>query len=417
MNISKYSLDNNLNIYIKKDSRAPVVLSQIWYKVGSTYEPQKLTGISHMLEHMMFKGTDKYSKDDLNSIVENNGGLQNAFTSFDYTAYYQFWHKKNLELSLSIESSRMANLLFDENEFTPERKVVLEERNLRVDDKAFSYAFEQFMKLAYQSNSRHTPIIGWREDIEKYTLSNLKDWYQQHYAPNNSSIVLVGDIDEKSAIAMAKDYFGSIAKSNLKSYCKESSLINFGYRHSQIKKSPNDTDAAILGYITPSLTTDYEKNDPFALMVLNNIIGSADASILQQKLVREENLCCHIDSEYSPFIKGEDIFIITAIANHDQDLENIQEEIEKAIDHLKTTGISQDQLNRAKVTIKADKVFAMDSLETQANLIGSLASINLDVDYYKYLEKLYDVTVQDVNRVLDKYFNKENLTSLHLLRD
>lgn len=417
MNISKYSLDNDLNIYIKKDSRAPVVLSQIWYKVGSTYEPQKLTGISHMLEHMMFKGTDKYSKDDLNSIVENNGGIQNAFTSFDYTAYYQFWHKKNLELSLSIESSRMANLFFDESEFTPERKVVLEERNLRVDDKAFSYAFEQFMKLAYQGNSRHTPIIGWREDIENYTLGNLKEWYQQHYAPNNSSIVLVGDIDEKSAIAMTKEHFGSIPKSKLEDYNNEPSLINFGYRHSQIKKSPNDTDAAILGYITPSLTTDYEKNDPFALMILNNILGSADASILQQKLVREQNLCCHIDSEYSPFIKGEDIFIITAIANHDQNLENIQEKIEEAISHLITTGISQEQLNRAKVTIKADKVFAMDSLETQANLIGSLASINLDVDYYKYLEKLHDVTTQDVNRVLDKYFNKENLTSLHLLRD
>ncbi|MED7818658.1 MULTISPECIES: M16 family metallopeptidase [unclassified Francisella] len=417
MNISKYSLDNNLNIYIKKDTRAPVVLSQIWYKVGSTYEPQKLTGISHMLEHMMFKGTDKYSKDDLNSIVENNGGIQNAFTSFDYTAYYQFWHKKNLELSLSIESSRMANLLFDENEFIPERKVVLEERNLRVDDKAFSYAFEQFMKLAYQNNSRHTPIIGWREDIENYTLNNLKDWYKQNYAPNNSSIVLVGDINEKSAIDMIKDYFNHIPKSNLKNQNKEPSLINIGYRYSQIKKSPNDTDASILGYIVPSLTTDYKDNDPFALMILNNILGSADASILQQKLVREENLCCHIDSEYSPFTKGEDIFIITAIANHDQNLDKIQEKIEKTISNLKANGISQEQLNRAKVTIKADKVFSMDSLETQANLIGSLASINLDVDYYKYLEKLYDVTTKDVNRVLDRYFNKENLTSLHLLRD
>ena len=110
-----------LNIYIKKDSRAPVVLSQIWYKVGSTYEPQKLSGISHMLEHMMFKGTTKYSKDDLNNLVENNGGVQNAFTSFDYTAYYQFWHKKNLELSLSIESSRMANLLFDEKKVSLHR--------------------------------------------------------------------------------------------------------------------------------------------------------------------------------------------------------------------------------------------------------------------------------------------------------
>ncbi|AIT08917.1 peptidase M16 [Candidatus Francisella endociliophora] len=417
MNIHKHSLNNNLNIYIKKDSRAPVALSQIWYKVGSTYEPTKLTGISHMLEHMMFKGTDKYSKDDLNSIVENNGGIQNAFTSFDYTAYYQFWHKKNIELSLSIESSRMANLLFDEAEFTPERKVVLEERNLRVDDKAFSYAFEQFMKLAYKENSRHTPIIGWREDIENYTLANLKNWYQQNYAPNNANIILVGDIDTNSAISMVSDYFGHIPKSQLDNQKIEPSLVNTGYRHLEIKKSPNDTAAAILGYIAPSLTTEYQDNDPFALMILNNILGSADASILQQKLVREENLCCHIDSEYSPFIKGEDIFIITAVANHDESLESIQDKIETAITNLRSTGISEEQLNRAKVTIKADKVFAMDSLETQANLIGSLASINLDVDYYKYLEKLYAVTVDDVNRVLDRYFDKQNLASLHLLRD
>ena len=131
----------------------------------------------------------------------------------------------------------------------------------------------------------------------------------------------------------------------------------------------------------------------------------------------EENLCCHIDSEYSPFIKGEDIFTITAVANHDECLEKIQDKIEATITELRSTGISEEQLNRAKVTIKADKVFAMDSLETQANLIGSLASINLDVDYYKYLEKLYSVTVNDVNRTLDRYFDKQNLTSLHLLRD
>jgi len=152
-------------------------------------------------------------------------------------------------------------------------------------------------------------------------------------------------------------------------------------------------------------------------MILSNILGGADASILQQKLVREENLCCHIDSEYSPFIKGEDTFIITAVANHDENLEYIQNKIEAIIKDLRTTGITQEQIDRAKVTIKANKVFAMDSLETQANLIGSLASINLDVDYYRYLENLYDVTINDVNRVLDRYFDKQNLASLHLLRD
>ena len=417
MSIHSYSLDNGLNIHIKSDSRAPVVLSQIWYKVGSTYEVKGITGISHMLEHMMFKGTDKYTKEQMNSLVENNGGVQNAFTSFDYTGYYQFWHKQNLELSLSIESSRMSNLLFDENEFNPEKKVVLEERSLRVDGKAFSYAFEQFMQLAYKSNSRHIPIIGWREDIEAYTLANLKDWYQQHYAPNNASIVIVGDINPSDTYEMIKEYFGNIPKSQRQQTKLEPTLLNIGHRHIQTQKSPNDTSVTIMGYITPSLTTNYSDNDPFALMILNSILGDADASILQQKLTRDESLCCNVDSEYSPFIRGEDIFVITAIANHNQNLENIQFRIENIINELKEIGVTEAQLNRAKVVIKSDKIFSMDSLETQANLIGSLASIGLDVDYYKYIDKLYDVTLEDIHRVLNRYFTKENLTSLHLLKD
>lgn len=417
MSIHPYSLDNGLNIYIKPDSRAPVVLSQIWYKVGSTYEPKSISGISHMLEHMMFKGTDKYTKDQINSMVENNGGIQNAFTSFDYTAYYQFWHKSNLKLSLELESSRMSNLLFDENEFIPEKKVVLEERSLRVDDKAFSFAFEQFMQLAYQTSSRHVPIIGWREDIEGYTLANLKDWYQQHYAPNNASIVIIGDVNPAHTYEMIKEHFGNIPKSKLQKSQPESSLFNIGHRHTQIQKSPNDTAMAIMGYITPSLTTDYSDNDPFALMILNSILGDADASILQQKLTRDESLCCDVNSEYSPFIRGEDIFVITAIANHDQSLEDIQTKIESIIENLKETGVTEAELNRAKIVIKSDKIFSMDSLETQANLIGSLASIGLDVDYYKYIDKLYDVTLKDIHRVLNRYFAKENLTSLHLLKD
>lgn len=417
MSIHSYSLDNGLNIYIKQDLRAPVVLAQIWYKVGSSYEHRGLTGISHMLEHMMFKGTDKYSKEQMNSFVENNGGIQNAFTSFDYTAYYQYWHKKNLELSLSLESSRMNNLLFDEQEFKPEKKVVLEERSLRVDDKAFSYAFEQFMKLAYSTNSRHVPIIGWREDIEGYTLANLKNWYQQYYAPNNANIVIVGDVNPTDTFDMVKNYFGTIAPSKLQEPKQEPTLLNKGYRHIQIQKPPNDTSAIIMGYITPSLTTNFQDNDPFALILLNNILGDADAAILPQKLTRDENLCCNIDSEYSPFIRGEDIFVITAIANHDQNLEVIQTKIENIITDLKATGITQTQLDRAKVVIKADKIFSMDSLETQASLIGSLASIGLDVDYYQYINELYNVTTKDIHRVLNRYFAHKNLTSLHLQKD
>ena len=165
------------------------------------------------------------------------------------------------------------------------------------------------------------------------------------------------------------------------------------------------------------MTVKFNNNDPFALMILNSILGSADASILQQKMVREENLCCFVDSEYTPFTKGEELFLVSAVANEDENISDIQTKIENIIENLKIDGVTKEQLTRAKVTIKADKIFSMDSIETQANLIGSLASIDLDVNYYKYIEKLYDVTTGDINRVLNTYFNKKNLTSLHLLKD
>ena len=416
--IHNYKLENGLEIFIKQDKRAPVVLSQIWYKVGSTDEPTGLTGISHMLEHMMFKGTDKYTKEDINNIVENNGGIQNAFTSFDFTAYYQFWHKKNLDLSLSIESSRMNNLLFDENEFIPERKVVIEERNLRVEDNPISFAFEQFMKLAYKKSPRHIPIIGWMEDIENYKLENLKEWYKSNYSPNNACIVIVGDVKINETIAKINNYFAHIPKSNInKKQETIQSVMNIGYRHKSMQKSPNNLDMAVLGYATPSLTTNFENNDPYALILLNTILGSADFSILQKELIRDNNICENVDSEYSPFIKGEDIFIISAIGSDRYSLNDIKDKILGIIENLKETGVTSQQLNRAKVTIKSDKIYSMDSIETQANLIGSLACIGLDTDYYKYLDNLYLVTEDDIKRVLNKYFKKENLTSLYLQKD
>jgi len=417
MNIHKYKLSNNLEIYIKEDKRAPVVLSQIWYKVGSTYEPEGITGVSHMLEHMMFKGTEKYTKEEMNSLVENNGGIQNAFTSYDFTAYYQFWHKDNLDLSLSIESSRMANLKFDEDEFSPERKVVIEERNLRVEDKPFSYAHEQFMKLAYTDRCRQAPIIGWMRDIKNYKLNDLKNWYQQNYAPNNAVIVIVGDINHEEVYEKIEQQFANIPQSKIKKQIAQESSLNIGYRHKSIQKSPNDLNALILGYITPSLTTAFENNDPYALMILNTVLGSADASILQKEMIRDTNYCCDVDTEYSPFTRGEELFLITAIANEPHSLKRIQNSIEKIIANIRDNGVTQEQLDRAKVTIKSDKVFSMDSMETQANLIGTLACIGLDVDYYKYIDELYKVTTDDVHRVLNRFFTKENLVSLYLKKD
>ena len=205
--ISEYRLDNGLQLIVKADHRAPVVVSQVWYKVGASYEHNGITGISHILEHMMFKGTQNLAPNAFSKIIAANGGRENAFTGRDYTAYFQILQKDRLPVSFRLEAERMANLLIDEKELIKEREVVAEERRLRTDDNPQNRLWEAFHAAAFVSSPYHHPIIGWMSDIRHYNAQDLRQWYQKWYAPNNATLVVAGDVEPDAVYQLAKQYF------------------------------------------------------------------------------------------------------------------------------------------------------------------------------------------------------------------
>jgi len=205
--VHEYQLDNGLKLIVKEDHRAPVVVSQVWYKVGSSYEHDGITGVSHVLEHMMFKGTDDHPPGEFSRIISENGGTENAFTSSDYTAYFQKLEKSRLPISFELEADRMRKLRLQDKEFRKEINVVMEERRLRTEDKPTAQTYEQFSAAAFTSSSVRIPTIGWMNDLENMQLADLQRWYERWYAPNNAVVVVVGDVVPEEVLKLAKNYF------------------------------------------------------------------------------------------------------------------------------------------------------------------------------------------------------------------
>ncbi|MCF6764848.1 insulinase family protein [Thiotrichales bacterium 19S3-7] len=413
--IYEYTLDNGLKIIIKPDHRAPVVLSQIWYRVGSTYEPNGITGISHMLEHMMFKGTKQFKPGDIDQLVEENGGQQNAFTSYDYTAYYQYWGKDNLKLSFEIESDRMHQLQLEQHLFDKEKQVVLEERNMRTEDNPIGYAFERHMAAANLSNPRHHPIIGWRGDIEQYQLDDLNQWYKQWYAPNNATLVVVGDVDPKAVYEEAKHYFNAIPKATLPIQKVHYVQPASGIQRVDVKRPKVEVPTIIIGYNTPSIKTAENAWEPYALMVLDSILGGNASSRLQTNLIRKKEVATSISSEYEPFAINGTQLIVFALPTPNFTLELLEKGIIAQIESLKHDLISETELQRVKVNVLASKVYSMDSLNSQAYLLGSFASIGLSPEQaQEYLKYLLEVTPEQIQQVANKYLVEDNMTITYL---
>ena len=213
--VQEFMLDNGLKLVVKEDHRAPVVVSQVWYKVGSSYEHAGITGISHALEHMMFKGTKKYPPGEFSRIIATNGGEENAFTSSDYTAYFQTLEKSRLPISFELESDRMRNLVLPKDEFAREIEVVKEERRMRTEDDPQALLYETLNATAFETSPYRQPIIGWMSDLEAMKISSLKDWYKKWYAPNNATVVVVGDVNADEVYKLALKYFAPLPRENI----------------------------------------------------------------------------------------------------------------------------------------------------------------------------------------------------------
>lgn len=412
--VSERMLENGLKVLVKEDHRAPVVVSQVWYKVGSSYEYEGITGVSHILEHMMFKGTKAHPPGDFSRIVAENGGQENAFTGQDYTSYYQRLEKTRLPVSFELEADRMRDLQLTGEEFNKEREVVLEERRMRTDDQPRAKAYEYFMAVAHTNGGYRNPIIGWADDIRNLTVGDLQDWYELWYAPNNATLVVVGDVDPDEVFSLAEEYFGPLKSGTPVTVKPRVEVEQVGTRRLHIRV-PAELPYLVMGYKVPVLKTIASEREAYALEVLSGILDGGDSARLASRLMRRKQLAVSASAEYDLYARLTSQFLFDATPAQGHTLEQLESALREEIDDLKTRLVSPEELNRVKAQVLASDIFERDSIFYQSMQIGMLETVGLGwqrVD--EYVDQINRVTAEDIQASARKYLVDEKLTVAYL---
>jgi zinc protease len=409
--VHEYSLDNGLKIYVKEDHRAPVVASMVWYKVGSSYEYDGITGISHALEHMMFKGTEKHPPGEFSRIIAENGGKENAFTNRDYTAYFQRLQKDRLKISFEMEADRMRHLKVLPEEFAKEIQVVMEERRMRTEDDPESLTYEAFNATAYVNSPYHWPVIGWMDDLKSMTADDVRHWYQVWYAPNNASLVVVGDVDPDHVYQLAKKYFGPLKPSDDIPPLKPRNEVEQRGERRIIVKAPAELPYLLMGYKTPVINGKKDEWEPYALDVLANVLDGGNSARFAKQLVRGQQVAANAGAGYSPFSRQKTLFLFDGQPAQGHTIAELEQAIRDQIKQVKEKPVSEAELARIKAQVIAGKVYEKDSVFYQAMQIGSLETIGLDWRLAdNYAERIQQVTAEQVQKVARKYLSDDQLT-------
>ncbi len=408
--ITETTLKNGLKIIVKPDHRAPVVISQVWYKVGSSYETGGTTGVSHVLEHMMFKGTQKYPSGEFSKIISLNGGEDNAFTSKDYTAYYQKLEKSRLKVSFELEADRMRGLLLPQKEFEKEVMVVMEERRWRTDDKPQSLTYEQFQASAFNHSGYRNPIIGWMNDLQNMTVEDLSLWYQRYYAPNNATIVVVGDVKAEEVFTLAEHYFGA-----LKPFKITPPKPRIEREQKSSKRIEMKLDAKIpylvMGYKVPVINTSTIKWEPYALDLLAGILDGGDSARFSKQLVKGSKIASSAGASYSMDSRKQDLFLLDGIPSKGISNKQLEEALLKQLDAIKTTLVTDEELNRVKAQVISSAVYEQDSMFYQAMKIGIAETVGIGWQQdSQYVQQIQNVTAEQIQQVAQKYMLEKSLT-------
>ncbi len=413
--VQSHMLDNGMKILVLENHRAPVLVSQIWYKVGASYEHSGISGVSHVLEHMMFKGTKKHPAGEFSEIVAANGGKENAFTSKDYTAYFQRIASDRLPLLMELEADRMRNLLLDENEFNKERAVVQEERRMRTEDKPTAQTYEHFNAVAFTNNPYRTPTIGWMQDLESMTVEDLADWYRRWYAPNNATLVVVGDVYADEVFALAEKYYGGIEPSPIRPLKPRRETEQLGLRRLQIEL-PAKLPYVMMGYKVPSLKTADSEEDAYALEVLAGLLDGGSSSRLTRDLVRGAQIATSASAGYSLYARHETLLSLSALPAEGVRTAKLEQALRAQVDKLKTELADQAELDRVIAQVVAGKVYEQDSMFYQGMIIGILETVGLGWQRKdEYIDRVRAVTPQKIREVANKYLIDKSLTIAELV--
>ncbi|CAG9175173.1 pitrilysin family protein [Cupriavidus respiraculi] len=412
---SEFTLSNGMRVIVKEDHRAPTVAHQVWYRVGGIDEVSGSTGVAHMLEHMMFKGTPKVGIGEFSRQVAALGGRENAMTTRDFTMYYQQIGKQYLPRMMELEADRMANLIIRKDEFEREMRVVKEERRMRTDDSARGTVYEQLLATVYTTAAYRHPVIGWMNDLDNMKVEQLKDWYRDWYAPNNVLLVVTGDVKADEVRKLAERYYGKLKPRPLPATKPQLEPPQKGVKRIWVK-APAENPYLVMAYKVPRLN-DVEKDvDPYALEVLAAVLNGYDNARLTRQLVREQRLADDVNVGYDSVNRGESLFVLDGTPANGHSTEQIEAALRDELKRIARDGVSADELKRVKAQVVASQIYKRDSVFGQGMEIGvsELSGISwrqLD----RILERIKEVTPEQVKAVAGKYFDDDNLTVATLL--
>ena len=410
-NTHEFQLSNGLKLIVREDHRAPTVAHMVWYRAGSIDEVNGRTGVAHVLEHMMFKGTDKVKSGEFSRLVAAVGGRENAFTSRDYTAYFQQVEKSKLDDVMKLEADRMSNLKFDDAEFIKEIQVVMEERRLRTEDNPSSLLYESLMATAYISSPYRYPVVGWMNDLVNMKASDARDWYRSWYKPNNATVVIAGDVDPKVILKAVEKYYGAALARELPERKPQTEPLQKGIKRVQVK-APADSARLAMAWKVPKLRPGaLDDDEPYALELLTAVLDGYDNARLNRKLIKQERVVNNIGVGYDMISRGPELFLISASMAKGKTVEQAENSIRKALKELVDNGILDSELKRIKVRILSEQIYKRDSIFGQAMEIGSTEMAGFswrDIDLM--LEKMQTITPAQVQAVAKKYLVDDGLT-------
>ena len=408
--VTDVTLDNGMRVIVQEDHRAPVMVSQVWYRAGSMDEFNGTTGVAHVLEHMMFRGTKTVPPGEFSKRIAAAGGRENAFTNRDHTAYFQQMQKDRLELAMQLESDRMANLVIRDDLFAKEMQVVMEERRLRTDDQPQSVVYERLMATAYQESPYRRPVIGWMDDLQHMTAQDARDWYARWYVPNNATLVVAGDVKSDDVIAMAKRYFGVIPARALPVRKPQDEPAQIGEKR-VVVKVPAKVPYLLMAWHAPVLR-DWEKDTaPYALQILAGVLSGNDSARLQKSLVKTQQIAVSTSAGYDAVSRGPGMFMIDATPAPGKTTDELEKAIRGQIERIQRDGVSEAELARVKAQVIAADVYQRDSLFYQAMQLGEYVTAGLPPEALAHrVDKLRTVSAGEVQAAAKQWLQDDQLS-------
>jgi zinc protease len=397
-------LANGMRVIVKEDHRAPTVVHMVWYRAGAMDEVDGYSGVAHVLEHMMFKGTQKVKAGEFNKIVAEAGGRDNAFTSLDYTAYFQIVPKAALPKMMELEADRMAHLSFKPEDFASEIKVVMEERRMRTEDNPQSLVHEALYAAAFKAHPYRRPIIGWMDDLEHMSWQDAIDWYHHWYAPNNAYLLVVGDVDHDKVFRDAERTYGHVKARPLPLRKPQNEPEQTGIKRVTVK-APAKLPYLSMVWKVPKLHDVDKDREIFALEVLAGVLDGTESARLQKNLVRVQKVAQSVGAGYDGTLRGEAMFSLVGQPAEGRTVAELETALRGELARIRDEGVKEEELARIKTQIVAGQVYKRDSMMAQAMEIGGFEASGFQWrDYDKLLEKLRSVTAEEVQAVAKKYF-------------